>query len=793
MAEPDTTIDITPSPRILRTLGEIPFQPWQCIAELIDNSVDAFSRAEQEAIDLPIKRIIVSYSRENVPSGDRTLEVVDTGPGMELPTLQDCVRAGYSNNDPINNLGLFGMGFNIATARLGEKTLFLSATTESEDWVGVEIDFARLVHSRSFDAPVIHLPKSSASEHGARVIVSKLNPGISDQLVKEKSQIIRFLEDVYSPLLEGTDIEITVQGKLLTARPHCIWSSSRFISRKGTAIPAVIEIDETLEDALFDINRNNYLSPIEVEEAQQYELENGGLPDGVIVRSKRIHGWLGVQRYAHPDDFGIDFVRNGRKIMVRSKLLFVYDNPLTGTAELEYPVELSGTVGGRIVGEIHVDHLPPTYQKNDFDRSDLSWYEMVGILRGDGPILPKKRTAMGFSNPNDSPLDRLINAYRRTDPGTKNLAAPNTQAREWAVKFRNGEPDYISDEKWFNAAREADRTRADADAATATDVDTGASPTDDVEQYLGSGDHVEGLQEETPPVTLEGEAEQVTGDQMDPLEDLKSRSTRIESYSGDYFYQGCPSAFNVDVWEVGLGAIRKDGESLPCLLFKDGNHCDYFYDSRHSFLMDFPVSFRELLLLQLAERFKVRDSLEDIAKVFTSLVRTTMSDVMIDQGRMQERAQEFFDIVRQAAIERLSVREQEAIDCIYESAGEVEETASVLINSPYLLGLFQEKSTGCIAALGVVPAKTTLRLIDRFPDEFFDAKFFKTPYLGISLEDINSTERLRSEAKDRIISYLKDAIWLLEQNVMLAFRHGRKDELLRASHSLNFLFEELEE
>ena len=31
------TLDITPSPRVLRMLGEIPFQTWQCIAELVDN------------------------------------------------------------------------------------------------------------------------------------------------------------------------------------------------------------------------------------------------------------------------------------------------------------------------------------------------------------------------------------------------------------------------------------------------------------------------------------------------------------------------------------------------------------------------------------------------------------------------------------------------------------------------------------------------------------------------------------------------------------------------------------
>ena len=36
------TADITPSPRILWVLGQIPFRPWQALAELIDNSLDAF-------------------------------------------------------------------------------------------------------------------------------------------------------------------------------------------------------------------------------------------------------------------------------------------------------------------------------------------------------------------------------------------------------------------------------------------------------------------------------------------------------------------------------------------------------------------------------------------------------------------------------------------------------------------------------------------------------------------------------------------------------------------------------
>ncbi|SVE64836.1 uncharacterized protein METZ01_LOCUS517690, partial [marine metagenome] len=34
---------ITPDPRILRMLGEIPLKGWQCIAELIDNSIDGMA------------------------------------------------------------------------------------------------------------------------------------------------------------------------------------------------------------------------------------------------------------------------------------------------------------------------------------------------------------------------------------------------------------------------------------------------------------------------------------------------------------------------------------------------------------------------------------------------------------------------------------------------------------------------------------------------------------------------------------------------------------------------------
>lgn len=47
-------MDITPSPRILRMLGEIEFDEWQCIAELIDNAFDDFTDLWQSGTSWPV-------------------------------------------------------------------------------------------------------------------------------------------------------------------------------------------------------------------------------------------------------------------------------------------------------------------------------------------------------------------------------------------------------------------------------------------------------------------------------------------------------------------------------------------------------------------------------------------------------------------------------------------------------------------------------------------------------------------------------------------------------------------
>jgi hypothetical protein len=776
------TVDITPSPRILRTLGEIPFQPWQCIAELVDNSIDAFAEAARAGTTLPEKKITVTWSSDAVGSASRTIEIIDTGSGMELAQLQNAARAGYSSNDPIHNLGLFGMGFNISTARLGENTRLLSATAESTEWTGIEIDFAALISAKSYAASVITEPKRSLSEHGTKVVVSRLKGETYVHLRDQEAAVRRQLENIYSTLLREIDVEIYLQGKILTPKAHCVWGRSRYVSRDGRQVPAVIDIDRDLGTSLFDSERNMYLSRDE-QETTRDAFPDGKYPPHIIERHKRLKGWVGIQRYGDPNGFGIDFIRNGRKILISNKDLFSWGNPMTGESKLEYPVELGTTVGGRIVGEIHVDYLLPTYQKNDFDRADPSWVETVEALRGVGPILPRDRTAMGYPDANTSPIGSLANGYRRSDSGTKCLYVERTIARTLLEGFRRNDPDYQNDDKWWQAAQETDRLNATKGAANAPVVDSGPTASDNPDDYGPTAapspaptPHAPAVPARPVPVTSS-------------LDSLMLKSTQMVSWSGPYSY-GTTPPLHVKVWELRSDQILRAGENIPCAFFQDGVDCDFVYNPRHTFLAQFPVEPRQLLALYLAERFKARDNVVDIGDVYTAIVRVKLQDVRMDRASLQEKAAGMFDRLREKFLEKLDEKKGQVLDCVHESSGEVEETVLSMLSNGTLVLKFQNKTDEGFAALRHAPFRTLLRLVDRFPEDLFDGKVFSAPYVALALADPQATERARGESKDRIMSFLKDALWVLNQTGAVSATRG-KDELARCAHSINFLSQEI--
>lgn len=789
------TMDITPTPRILRTLGEIPFQTWQCIAELIDNSIDAFLSDKTHSYEETERKIIVTWDSDTVASANRTIEVSDNACGMSIEQLQNAVRAGYSSNDPVNNLGLFGVGFNISTARLGENTTIMTTRAGDADWVGVKIDFEKLISTKTFEAPIIRKAKSNPDECGTKITISRLKPGILAELPSKENEIRQRLESVYAPLLSSQNITIQIKGKQLRARNHCVWSESRYVRYGDQNVPARILIDRDLGDALFDANRNCYLTADEAEDYYLMQQEGRDLPSNIVERRKRLTGWLGIQRYADPNDFGIDFIRNGRKILISDKSLFQYENPITGQKEIQYPVELGTSVGGRIIGELNVDYLLPTYQKNDFDRSDTSWLQTVEALCGVGPFLPKSRKSLGFTEQNNSPLCLLVNAYRRIDKGTKCLFAPNDVSKRYAAEFRKGSRDYIDDTLWWKAAQEEDQKQSSGGARSTTPVNTGNEPSDDISSYLSGmlGGSPSSSGNETPtdnPVSTPTQTPpQPQALETTRLDELILRSNPVSQLTGRNYQFGNTGSLNVRVYELNRGDIRYRGERKPCFFTSDGIDCDFVYDPSHELLTQYPITPKMLLLIYLSEKLKARDSLPDLVSVYSELVEKTMQDSKIDRQSLQDRASSAFELLREKLSKALRCRAEEVLACIHESSGEVEETvANIIQSNSALLSPFQACVVSGFDAIDYVPPKTLYRLVDRFPENVFDGQALQTPYTTISLSDENATQRAREESKERTLAFIKDALRIISGYS----QRVQKNELTRASLSVDFLIKELD-
>jgi hypothetical protein len=464
-------LDLTPDPRILEVLGQIPYPPWRCLAELIDNSFDELVLDPDGAQKKGA--VYIAVPRSSSGQTDAEVRAADNGRGMSRAILERSLRAGYTGKARYGSLGLFGMGFNIATARLGNRTIVRTTRKGDEHWAVTEIDFREMQRRASFHVPLRYEQKDDPSEHGTEIIVRDLNPEMLEALKRPSTltAVKKRLGRVYSYLLReespipqaadgvlaGRGIALYLNGKRVEPWLPCVWSASRTVSYRGAEVCAVQVVDHRLADAYACMRcghwQRRHLAD-KCPECGSEELE---------LRSRRVHGWLGVQRYLDDSEYGIDFLRNGRKILIDDKTLFTWEDFDTGEADLEYPLEVPNGQG-RLVGEIHLDHVQVDYQKTDFKRETPEWREAVVHLRGEGPMREKKARQRGYPD-NDSPLGRLFKAFQRNDPGLRFLIpgdgyhALHEAAREWGNLFHSGIPEYQSDERWYAAAARHDELK----------------------------------------------------------------------------------------------------------------------------------------------------------------------------------------------------------------------------------------------------------------------------------------------------------------------------------------------
>lgn len=743
-------MNITPSPRMLRMLGEIEFAEWMCVAELIDNAFDDFTEVWSQQQPWPGGyKVSVSLPGPGAHLSGAEVVVSDTGRGMSREQLQQAVRAGFSSNDRFDKLGLFGMGFNVSTARLGAKTTVLTTRDGDTEWIGVEIDFESL--GADFEAPEVSEPKSDLSEHGTRVVVSRLKDIHADWLQRNAENLRTTLGRIYGWLLEARPFELWVQGVRVKPRRACRWGDDRSIvygsGASAERIPAYFAIDQTYQPADACNQCGNW------QEVGKGICDRCGSAS-IHLRERRIHGWLGIQRHLDKRDFGVDFLRNGRKILQFDKSLFEWSNPNDPVAgvEVEYPVELSQ--GGRIIGEIHLDHVPVTYQKNAFVYGDRSWKAAVEYLRGPGPLRPEKARSAGYPE-NTSFLGLLFKGYRRNAAGVRCLIPGDgkgpihDETRRWAREFWAGKPEFQTDERWYEAVLSHDERVKQAHLAAAT----GANPDDPDEAAVltalgggaAPGDGPSPPPPQTPP-PLERETQQ------ERLARYLGQGAPLPELTRDF---GLPELGNLKVETVALATgpvLDAFDQPTPVWLAPGaGGTATCAVDLSHPAFTKFGADIGTLLLVEVASYLKVRVTGTSLthSQVVARLQASCLPDTAVDSVVIGAQARELLAELRQRMAAQVNADPQRALQHLNPDETDYMENAVIA-------------DGGSISKLGddgsfllYVPPLFLVKLLEAWPEAFMDGRVFNGVYASLS----SASSRRLSLA--RLVGYLNDAATLL--------------------------------
>jgi len=487
-------VDITPHPRILAMLGEIAFEPHKCIGELIDNAIDGFLSQRQFLQDHPRLRpeIIIRVPHKNqLDTSNAEILVEDNGPGMTLSELSLAAKAGYSGTLSLENLGLFGMGFNIATARLGGITELRSGVRGENAWSIIDIDLARLRSQASYKIRP-RFENKSVGASGTRVAIRNLKPeqaiqiasGISGGTRRSVAGLRSWIGRTYTKYLRETEprlgdksLLITVNGECVRPFKWCIWQQDRFVelgaeTRLGAPmrVPAYQQFSTVLGVGYYCTSCLSW-QPEGVPYTEQCAFCGERT---VVERSRRMTGWIGIQRHLDEEEYGFDFLRNGRAILQWNKDVFKWTHPETGKIELEYPVDEIRARHGRIVGEIEIDHVPVHYQKDSFETESWLWQEVIDNLRGRSPLRPQIADRVNMPR-NESLLSLIYKGYDATRtyeggrfegsvrdrkrPWSRDLIIAQNVALQYYQRFLNDDPEYQSDQKWYEWMIDADAER----------------------------------------------------------------------------------------------------------------------------------------------------------------------------------------------------------------------------------------------------------------------------------------------------------------------------------------------
>lgn len=499
----------------------------------------------------------------------------------------------------------------------------------------------------------------------------------------------------------------------------------------------------------------------------------------IVAVERRIRGWVGIQRYLDETDFGLDLIRNGRKIELANKDLFVWRS---GEAtEIEYPID-DPRKRGRFVGEIHVDHCRVSYTKDRFERDDPAWEEMVRVVRGEGPLQPQKAKGLGFGA-NGSPLYRLFQAFRRSSPQGKNglwsrilVVKDNDRAREMATRYQENDPEYLDDEKWWQLVQEqdnavlggADPTSPGGPAPPPADIPPGFFDTQPPTLSPDGG---------TPPAASPAIAQPPTVAPRRPIFEL-TRKYVHPTYRVEYEVQGFLVAPN----DPDLGAGHPWTLKLTDVATRT---YAFLVDASHDLYRSTTMTPLDALLTELSYRTIefLRQTAPDatFAAILADFRREYSLDSRLDPVGIITEATTVLAQIAQSLPGNLPQGDGKSL---YDGLSEPER---VMIGRKMVArGVTPKDAIASGGFLAHAEPQTVQNFFKAHPELFLDGKFWEDAYATLDYGSASMTDEAKQLLVSRFNGYMADAVWLASQTPSDLERIGR-DALIRSTLSLKLL------
>lgn len=758
---PIKSINVTPSPRILRMLGHLELKGWQCIAELVDNSIDAALKTPKSD-----NRIAVYIPTKSELLRQQPVTIVDNGIGMTSDELENSLKAGYTSANT-DDLGMFGMGFNIATARLGDVVVVWTSKATMDKDIGVRIDLIEMQKNKSFDLILLERPKTF-SPSGTSVEISRYHPRAAQLL--NRTHIQKELNRVYSKsLLKDNNIRIHVNDVELKPFEFCVWNPDRYVEYEGEKIYAVQNFDQNIGVRSYCTRCFIWNDDGNIELTAPILCSNCNESDKIVKRPVRVHGWVGIQRYNDQEHYGINIIRNGRIIRKLDKSIFTWQDRYernNGQSIKDYPIDTTAQ-GGRIVGEIFADFITPTYTKDSFEETDRYWLDAVEVVRGKSPLQPKKASELNFGK-NISPLAKLFYGYRKSWPaGLRHLIPGNSKkqglyqsARDWASLFYEGNPDYLDDTKWYEAVLDAEKDGDDDSLGDPTDFDS--SKSDQIDNGNGNS---------TSPATVE-----------EPSQELFP-GKKIFKYAQGFDLR---PTLNEQPYTLDIYDYWPTAKFESPLIFEptSASKFNVYINNNHSLFKDFADGWEDLMYMEIATRFYEKlNNIEawPVSRLYYELKLKYASSTMLDTQalineskslmvEMQNFLSNEFSEKELSPTPDLSPQEKKSISSNYlQIEGEPLKSLDALLKTPRFLKYMD--------------INYIFKFVALYPSLIYDDNFFNMPFESIDDEEV------RNQQLDKYNSFLHDLKWFIYElsNYPDALVKQQKNLIVRNRFSLDFL------